>query len=134
MSQIADLTREFVLSSGVITGYQTAAFRDDAQNPFKTSTNKILLSLNSSMGADDLIANDSVTLYLITAINPTSLQIKTCMEDAEKVKKLFLANKGGYDGKIFNFTVISGVDGPYFDSQGRKGYGLVVQASSNSLC
>lgn len=134
MSQIADLTREFVLASGVITGYQTAAFRDDAQSPFNNSSNKILLSMTSSLGADDLIASDSITLYLITKQNPTSAQVKACSDDAEAVKRLFLASKDGYNGKIFNFTVISGVDGPYFDSQGRKGYGIVVQASSNSLC
>lgn len=134
MSQIADLTREFVLASGVITAYLPSAFRDDAQSPFNNASAKILLSMTSSMGADDLIANDSITLYLITKQNPTGAQIKACSDDAEAVKRLFLANKGGYNGKIFNFTVISGVDGPYFDSQGRKGYGIVVQASSNSLC
>lgn len=134
MSQIADLTREFVLASGVITGYQTAAFRDDAQSPFSNPSAQILLSMTSSAGADDLIANDSVTLYLITKQNPTGAQIKACSDDAEAVKRLFLTTKDGYNGKIFNFTVISGVDGPYFDSQGRKSYGIVVQASSNSLC
>lgn len=134
MSQIADLTREFVLASGVITGYLPSAFRDDAQSPFNNSSAKILLTINSAMGADDLIANDSITLYLMTKQNPTSAQIKACMDDAEAVKKLFLTNKGGHNGKIFNFTVISGVDGPYSDSQGRKGYGIVAQASSNSLC
>lgn len=134
MSQIADLTREFVLASGVITGYLPSAFRDDAKSPFNNSNAKILLSMTSSMGADDLISNDSVTLYLITKQNPTGAQIKSCMEDAEAVKKLFLANKGGHNGKIFNFTVTSGVDGPYYDSQGRKYHGIVVQASSNSLC
>lgn len=134
MSQIADLTREFVLASGVITDYQTAAFRDDAQSPFNNSSAKILLSMTSSAGADDLISNDSITLYLFTKQNPTGAQIKSCSDDAEAVKRLFLTNRGGYNGKIFNFAVISGVDGPYFDSQGRKGYGVVVQALSNSLC
>lgn len=134
MSQIADLTREFVLASGVISGYQSAAFRDDAQNPFKVASNKILLSMNASAGADDIVSSDSITLYLITAQNPTGAQIKACSEDAEAVKRLFLTNRGGYNGKIYNFAVISGVDGPYFDSQGRKGYGVVVQALSNSLC
>ena len=134
MAAIADLVRDFILTSGEITGYQPAAFRDDAMTPFKTLSAKILQSMTSSQGADDLISNDAVTLYFYTQANPTGAQIKTCMEDAEKVKKYLLRNKSGNDGKIFNFTVISGVDGPYFDGQGRKAYGLVVRVSSNSLC
>lgn len=134
MSQVADLTREFVLNSGVITGYQQAAFRDDAKTPFSSSNSKILQSMGNSLGADDLISSDSITLYFYTQQNPSTTQIKECRDDAEAVKKHFLTNRGGYDGKIFNFAVISGVDGPYFDGQGRKAYGLVVQALSNSLC
>lgn len=134
MSQIADLTREFILNSGVITGYQQAAFRDDAKTPFSASGSKILQSMSNALGADDIVSSDSVTLYFYTQKNPTGQQIKDCLNDAEAVKKHFLVNRGGYNGKIFNFAVISGVDGPYFDGQGRKAYGLVVQALSNSLC
>lgn len=134
MSLIADLTREFVLTSGVIIGYQTAAFRDDAQNPFKTATNKILLSVASGGATDDLTGDASITLYVMTPVNPTGAQILACATDADKVQNLFAANKGGYNGKIFGFTVISGVTGPYFDSQGRKAYGITVNAYTNTLC
>lgn len=134
MSQVADLTREFILASGAITGYESAPFRDDAAAPFKNKNSKILQSDSSSAGADINVSEDVITLYLITPCNPTPAQVKACMTDAESVKKLILRNLGGYGGKIFNFALISGVDGPYFDSQGRKGYGLTVRALSNSLC
>jgi hypothetical protein len=131
---IPDLLREYILSANVITGYASAAFRDDAQTPFKNVTQKILLTVNSSGSADDLISSDSVTVYLMTKANPSGGDILNCANDTEKVKRLILRNKTGYNGNIFNFSVLSGVDGPYFDSQGRKAYGLIISVSSNSLC
>jgi hypothetical protein len=127
---MSDAIAQHILTCAGLTGYVHAPFRDDQIAPFKTVSQKILLTMGAGGRADEYISNDSCKIILFTAGNPTGAQIKQCRDDCEAVRQFLIADYK--TGSAFGILLTAGIGGPFFDGQNRKAYSLDIRILSNT--
>lgn len=130
MTITADTIAQHILTGSEISGYSPAPFRDDSAAPFSNIAQKILLTMGTGGPADEYISNDSCKIFLFTKGNPTSAEIKQCLDDCETVRQFLIAQYK--TGSAFGIQLIAGIGGPYFDGQNRKAYSLDIRILSNT--